>query len=107
MKTTVRRPVLLPVLGLGLLLAGPATAQEALDITVSPRATSPGASPADPLSTGSVRPLRPNPNVTPSNPMGVVGFDGPPGGTTSVIGDDGPLPPGSPAATPDAPFARP
>jgi hypothetical protein len=39
--------------------------------------------------------------------MGVVGFDGPPGGTTSVIGDDGPLPPGSPAATPDAPFARP
>ncbi len=67
---------------------------------------SPRAAPADPLSTGSVRPLRPNPNVTPSNPMGVVGFDGPPGGTTSVIGDDGPLPPGSPAAKPpDAPFA--
>ncbi len=39
--------------------------------------------------------------------MGVVGFDGPPGGTTSVIGDDEPLAPGSPAATPDAPFARP
>ena len=87
---------------LSLTLAGPAFAQQALDITVSPRAA-----PADPLSTGSVRPQRPNPNVTPSNPMGVVGFDGPPGGTTSVIGDDGPLPPGSPAATPDAPFARP
>ncbi|KMO35102.1 hypothetical protein VQ03_22355 [Methylobacterium tarhaniae] len=97
MKTTLALVGLL-----GLTLAGPAFARDALDITVSPRATR-----ADPLATGSVRPLRPNPNVTPSNPMGVVGFDGPPGGTTSVIGDDGPLAPGSPAATPDAPFARP
>ncbi|TNC12478.1 hypothetical protein FF100_16855 [Methylobacterium terricola] len=97
MKTTL---ALVGLLSLG--LAGPALAQEALDITVSPRAPQ-----GDPLATGSVRPLRPNPNVTPSNPMGVVGFDGPPGGTTSVIGDDEPLAPGSPAATPDAPFARP
>ncbi|MFH6786583.1 MULTISPECIES: hypothetical protein [Methylobacterium] len=101
MKTT------LALVGLvSLALAGPAVAQEALDITVSPRATQ--ADPlVDPLATGSVRPLRPNPNITPSNPMGVVGFDGPPGGTTSVIGDDAPLAPGSPAATPDAPFSRP
>ncbi|GJD62778.1 hypothetical protein [Methylobacterium frigidaeris] len=97
MKTTLALAGLL-----GLALAGPALAQEALDITVSPRAT-----PADPLATGSVRTVRPNPNVTPSNPMGVVGFDGPPGGTTSVIGDDEPLAPGSPAATPNAPFSRP
>ncbi|AWB20821.1 hypothetical protein DA075_07755 [Methylobacterium currus] len=95
---------MLAVIGLlGLALAGPASAQEALDITVSPRATTP----IDPPVTGSVRKVRPNPNVTPSNPMGVVGFDGPPGGTTSVIGDDEPLSPGSPAATADAPFARP
>ncbi|KMO32473.1 hypothetical protein VQ02_23550 [Methylobacterium variabile] len=100
MKTTFAFVGLMGLLGLA--LAGPAVAQEALDITVSPRAT-----PLDPPATGSVRPVRPNPNVTPSNPMGVVGFDGPPGGTTSVIGDDGPLPPGSPAATPDATFARP
>ncbi len=97
MKTTL---ALVGLLSLG--LAGPAFAQEALDITVTPRAA-----PVDPLVTGSVRPLRPNPNVTPSNPMGIVGWDGPPGGTTSVIGDDAPLAPGSPAATPDAPFARP
>ena len=97
MKTTL---ALVGLLSLG--LAGPAFAQEALDITVPPRATQ-----VDPLVTGSVRPLRPNPNVTPSNPMGVVGWDGPPGGTTSVIGDDEPLAPGSPAATPDIPFARP
>jgi hypothetical protein len=98
MKTTL---ALAGLLALG--LAGPAAAQEALDITVSPRATPP----IDPSATGSVRTVRPNPNVTPSNPMGVVGFDGPPGGTTSVIGDDEPLAPGSPAATPDAPFSRP
>lgn len=98
MKTSL---VLAGLLALG--LAGPASAQEALDITVSPRATTP----IDPPATGSVRTVRPNPNVTPSNPMGVVGFDGPPGGTTSVIGDDEPLAPGSPAATPDAPFSRP
>ncbi|QRE74152.1 hypothetical protein [Methylobacterium aquaticum] len=97
MKTTL---ALVGLLSLG--LAGPAFAQQALDITVTPRATQ-----VDPLVTGSVRPLRPNPNVTPSNPMGVVGWDGPPGGTTSVIGDDEPLAPGSPAATPNAPFARP
>ncbi len=57
MKTTY---ALVGLLSLG--LAGPALAQEALDITVSPRAA-----PVDPLATGSVRPLRPNPNVTPSN----------------------------------------
>lgn len=39
------------------------------------------------------------PNVTPDNPEGVVGFDGPPFnyGDPGVIGEDGPLPPGSPA----------
>lgn len=38
------------------------------------------------------------PNVTPDNPDGVVGFDGPPSnyGDPGVIGDAGPLPPGSP-----------
>ena len=35
-----------------------------------------------------------------TGPSGVVGFDGPPGGTTSVTGA-GPLPPGSPAASPN------
>lgn len=39
-----------------------------------------------------------DPNVTPDNPDGVVGWDGPPFnyGDPGVI-DDGPLPPGSPA----------
>lgn len=44
--------------------------------------------------------LRGNPNVTPSNPMGVVGWDGPPADVPDVIGDAGPLPPGSPANVP-------
>ena len=44
--------------------------------------------------------LRDNPNVTPSNPMGVVGWDGPPDDVPSVIGDAGPLPPGSIANVP-------
>lgn len=41
---------------------------------------------------------RVDPNVTPDNPDGVVGFDGPPFnyGDPGVIGD-APLPPGSPA----------
>jgi hypothetical protein len=42
-----------------------------------------------------------NPNVTPDNPMGIVGWDGPPDDIPSVSGDAGPLPPGSIA---DAPF---
>jgi hypothetical protein len=39
-----------------------------------------------------------DPNVTPDNPDGVVGFDGPPFnyGDPGVMGDE-PLPPGSPA----------
>ena len=43
-----------------------------------------------------------DPNVTPDNPDGVVGFDGVPDnyGDRGVI-DDGPLPPGSPADTDD------
>lgn len=41
-----------------------------------------------------------NPNVTPSNPMGVVGWDGPPDDVPSVIGDAGPMPPGSIANVP-------
>jgi len=45
---------------------------------------------------------RVDPNVTPDNPDGVVGFDGVPDnyGDRGVI-DDGPLPPGSPADTDD------
>lgn len=44
------------------------------------------------------RNLRPSrdPNVSPDNPDGVVGFDGPPGIPADNI-DAGPLPPGSPA----------
>lgn len=37
-----------------------------------------------------------DPNVSPDNPDGVVGFDGPPGIPRNNI-DAGPLPPGSPA----------
>ncbi|MEE7456503.1 hypothetical protein MPAR168_12890 [Methylorubrum populi] len=37
-----------------------------------------------------------DPNVSPDNPDGVVGFDGPPGIPENNI-DAGPLPPGSPA----------
>ena len=36
-----------------------------------------------------------NPNVTPDNPMGIVGWDGPPDGIPSVSADAGPMPPGS------------
>lgn len=35
-----------------------------------------------------------NPNVTPDNPMGVVGWDGPPDDVPSVSADAGPMPPG-------------
>ncbi|SFM16475.1 hypothetical protein [Methylobacterium pseudosasicola] len=47
-----------------------------------------------------IRPI--DPNVTPDNPDGVVGFDGPPfnDGDPGVI-DGGPLPPGSPADSDD------
>ena len=38
-----------------------------------------------------------NPNVSPDNPDGVVGFDGPPGISSDNIDTGGPLPPGSPA----------
>ena len=43
-----------------------------------------------------------NPNVTADNPMGVVGWDGPPDDVPSVSADAGPMPPGSIA---NAPFA--
>ncbi|GEP05816.1 hypothetical protein MOX02_38540 [Methylobacterium oxalidis] len=46
------------------------------------------------------RPPPVDPNVTPDNPDGVVGFDGPPGIPEDNIGD-GPLPPGSPADSDD------
>ncbi|MGH1574663.1 hypothetical protein ACRAWG_33435 [Methylobacterium sp. P31] len=36
-----------------------------------------------------------NPIVTPDNPMGIVGWDGPPDDMPSVSGDAGPMPPGS------------
>ncbi|WP_309296448.1 hypothetical protein [Methylobacterium frigidaeris] len=39
-----------------------------------------------------------DPNVTPDNPDGVVGFDGPPGlFDDNDVEDDGPMAPGSPA----------
>ncbi|KAB1074100.1 hypothetical protein F6X51_09715 [Methylobacterium planeticum] len=41
-----------------------------------------------------------DPNVSPDNPDGVVGFDGPPGIPEDNI-DSGPLPPGSPADADD------
>ena len=41
-----------------------------------------------------------NPNVTPDNPMGVVGWDGPPDDVPSVSADAGPMPPGSIANVP-------
>lgn len=37
------------------------------------------------------------PNVSPDNPDGVVGFDGPPGIPGDNVDTGGPLPPGSPA----------
>ncbi|MBY0297634.1 MAG: hypothetical protein K2X71_16630 [Methylobacterium sp.] len=45
----------------------------------------------------SERPPAVDPNVTPDNPDGVVGFDGPPGLFDDGVDDGGPLPPGSPA----------
>lgn len=47
------------------------------------------------------RPPPIDPNVTPDNPDGVVGFDGPPGAYGDSVLDDGPLPPGSPADADD------
>ena len=45
---------------------------------------------------------RVDPNVTPDNPDGVVGFDGPPlDYGDRGVGTDGPLPPGSPADADD------
>ncbi|MDP4002189.1 hypothetical protein [Methylobacterium sp. NEAU K] len=41
-----------------------------------------------------------NPNVTPDNPMGIVGWDGPPDDVPSVSGDAGPMAPGSIANAP-------
>ncbi|ACL57229.1 hypothetical protein [Methylobacterium nodulans] len=46
---------------------------------------------------GRDRPPAVDPNVTPDNPDGVVGFDGPPGIFGNDVEDSGPLPPGSPA----------
>ena len=47
------------------------------------------------------RPQRVDPNVTPDNPDGVVGFDGPPGIFEDGVDASGPLPPGSPAGEDD------
>lgn len=47
------------------------------------------------------RPPRVDPNVTPDNPDGVVGFDGPPGVFENGVDRRGPLPPGSPAGEDD------
>jgi len=41
-----------------------------------------------------------NPNVTRDNPMGVVGWDGPPDDVPGVSADAGPMPPGSLANAP-------
>lgn len=81
------------ILGLAALfaaLSSPALAQP-LEFRVSPQ--------GDPLTTGSVGRSGINPNVTRSNRLGVVGWDGPPGDVPSVIGDAEPLPAGHPALT--------
>ncbi|GJD49689.1 hypothetical protein OPKNFCMD_2422 [Methylobacterium crusticola] len=46
---------------------------------------------------GRDRPPPVDPNVSPDNPDGVVGFDGPPGIFDDDIEDSGPMAPGSPA----------
>lgn len=43
------------------------------------------------------RPPPVDPNVTPDNPDGVVGFDGPPGIFENGVDRGGPIEPGSPA----------
>ena len=84
------------VILLGLALAGPVSAEpipgakDGAGTMGAPSTTLPAAPTASP---------GPSPATGPS---GVVGFDGPPGGTTSVTGNAGPLPPGSPAASPNA-----
>ncbi|ONF48787.1 hypothetical protein [Methylobacterium radiotolerans] len=67
-------------------LAGPAAA-EPLVLRVQPR--------EHPLFVHHAWRVAGNPNVTPDNPMGVVGWDGPPDDVPSVSGDAGPLAPGS------------
>ena len=44
------------------------------------------------------RPPPTDPFVTPDNPDGVVGFDGPPDPMDDGVDDGSPLPPGSPAS---------
>ncbi|MCJ2070236.1 hypothetical protein MKK75_15750 [Methylobacterium sp. J-030] len=66
--------------------ASPAGA-EALTLRVQPR--------TQPLFVQHAWHVAGNPNVTPDNPMGVVGWDGPPDDVPSVSADAGPMPPGS------------
>ncbi|WP_457105021.1 hypothetical protein [Methylobacterium sp. P5_C11] len=77
---------------LGLLaLAGPAAA-EPLALRVQPR--------EQPLFLQHAWQVAGNPNVTPDNPMGVVGWDGPPDDVRGVSADAGPMAPGSIANPP-------
>lgn len=71
--------------------AGLASA-EPLSLRVQPR--------AEPLFVQHAWHVAGNPNVTPDNPMGVVGWDGPPDDVPSVSADAGPMPPGSIANVP-------
>lgn len=71
--------------------AGPASA-EPLSLRVQPR--------EQPLFVQHAWRVAGNPNVTPDNPMGVVGWDGPLDDIPSVSGDAGPMPPGSIANAP-------
>ncbi|MCJ2133231.1 hypothetical protein MKK69_03980 [Methylobacterium sp. J-026] len=76
---------------LAALVAGPAGA-DPLTLRVQPR--------TQPLFLQHAWRVAGNPNVTPDNPMGVVGWDGPPDDVPSVSADAGPMPPGSIANAP-------
>jgi hypothetical protein len=82
-------PLVIALLGVGLVTAEAAMAQASRDVPVRrdldvERRLDRNAPPMT------------DPNVSPDNPDGVVGFDGPPGIPGNNI-DAGPLPPGSPA----------
>lgn len=89
MRTSKRIPSSLVLLGAALAVPGAAWAQASREVPIArdlnvERRLDRNAQPAL------------DPNVTPDNPDGVVGFDGPPGIPEDTI-DAGPLPPGSPA----------
>ena len=82
-------PLVLALLGTGLVMADAARAQTSQDVPIRRDLD---------VERRLDRDVRPpaDPNVSPDNPDGVVGFDGPPGIPEDNI-DAGQLPPGSPA----------